>query len=139
MPSLFLLNEQLPTDLQKVNLFVERVSRNILSAIGNEQGIFDVKLALEEALTNAMRHGNALDQSLKVDVSIEVYPEKIIMDIRDEGKGFDFQNLPDPTDKSNVDKPSGRGVFLMRRVMDKVEFYGGGSGVKLTKFFPLCL
>lgn len=139
MASLFLLHEKLPTDLQKVNLFVERVAQNILSAIGNEQEVFDVKLALEEALTNAMRHGNALDQSLKVDVSIEVYPEEIIIDICDEGKGFDFQNLSDPTDKINVDKPSGRGVFLMRRLMDKVEFYGGGSRIKLTKFFPLCL
>lgn len=139
MTSLFLLHEKLPTDLQKVNSFVERVSQNILSAVGNEQVAFDVKLALEEALTNAMRHGNALSSSLKVDVSIELYPGKIIMDIRDEGKGFDFQNLPDPTDKMNVDKPSGRGVFLMRRLMDKVEFYGGGSGVKLTKFFPACL
>lgn len=139
MPSLFLLHEKLPTDLQKVNLFVERVAANILSAIGNEKGVFDVKLALEEALTNAMRHGNALDSSLNVDVSIELYPEKIIMDIRDEGKGFDFQNLPDPTDKTNVNKPSGRGVFLMRRVMDNVEFYGSGSGVKLTKFFSVCI
>lgn len=137
MTSPFLLHEKLPTDLQKVNLFVDRVSQGILRAIGNEEDFFQVKLALEEALTNAMRHGNALDSSLAVDVRIEAGPAKVILDIHDEGKGFNFQNLPDPTNKVNVNKPSGRGVFLMRRLMDKVEFYDGGSGVKLIKFFSL--
>ncbi len=116
---------------------MDRVSRNILRVIRNEEKIFEVKLALEEALTNAMRHGNALDSSLEVDVRIEAGPAKVILDIHDEGKGFDFQNLPDPTTKSNVDKPSGRGVFLMRRLMDKIEFYDSGSGVKLIKFFSV--
>jgi len=129
----FEINEKLPTDLNKVNPFIEQTFQKILDLIGANEEIFKVKLALEEALTNAMRHGNALEPGRLVKVRIKAGPKQISLDVHDEGKGFDLQSLPDPTRTDNVARPSGRGVFLMRSMMDKVEFYDNGSGVKMFK------
>jgi len=131
----FELNEKLPTDLKKVTPFVEQVFRKILTLTRTKEEIFKIKLALEEALTNAMRHGNALNPDRHVKVQIKADRKQIILDVHDEGKGFDFQSLPDPTERDNAAKPSGRGVFLMRSIMDTVEFYDNGSGVKMIKKF----
>lgn len=135
MTTVFELQERLPTDLKKVNPFVEQVFRKILTLTRTKEEIFKIKLALEEALTNAMRHGNALNPDRHVKVHIKVDRKQIILDVHDEGKGFDFQSLPDPTARDNAAKPSGRGVFLMRSIMDRVEFYDNGSGVKMKKKF----
>ena len=128
----FTLQETLPTDLSAVNPFVERVSQKLLNLAVNPDDIFKVKLALEEALTNAMRHGNAMDASRDVAVRIEADRSAVRIDVHDRGNGFDFRNVPDPT--ASV-RPSGRGVYLMRQIMDKVEFYDQGSGVVLKKNF----
>ncbi len=129
----FEINEKLPTDLNKVNPFIEQAFRKVLDLIGANEEIFKVKLALEEALTNAMRHGNALEPGRYVKVRIKADHKQIMLDVHDEGKGFDFYSLPDPTHTDNAARPSGRGVFLMRNIMDQVEFYDNGSGVKMTK------
>lgn len=131
----FQLNEELPTDLKKVNPFIERIYGMILTLAGSDEQASKIKLVLEEALTNAMRHGNKLEHSTKVSVSIIADKKKIELDVHDMGKGFDFRNLPDPTKKGGVHKSSGRGVFLMRKFMDKVKFYDGGSGVRMSKKF----
>ncbi len=66
-------------------------------------------------------------------VSVKAGLKQVIIDIHDEGKGFDFENIPDPTTRENSDKVSGRGVFLMRRIMDNVDFYDNGSGLRMVK------
>ena len=131
----FKLNVELPTDLFKVIPFIESVSEKIFTLTGSREEASKVKLALEEALTNAMRHGNALDPARKVTVRIEASPQEVILNVRDEGAGFDFQNLPDPTGSDHAGKPSGRGVFMMRKFMDEIVFYDGGSGVVMKKKF----
>jgi serine/threonine-protein kinase RsbW len=131
----FQLSEKLLTDLKAVNPFIERVCLKIFALTGSEDEVFKVKLVLEEALTNAMRHGNALDPAREVTVRIEADQQKVVLDVHDEGKGFDFKKLPDPTERGYSDRVSGRGVFLMHKFMDEVEFYDGGSGVKMTKKF----
>jgi len=133
----FQLNQKLPTDLKVVNPFLERIIPEFLTIIGSEDEVFKVKLVLEEALTNAMRHGNKLDPAREVSVHIEADREGIMLDVHDQGKGFNFQSLPNPTEKGYVEKLSGRGVFLMRKFMDQVDFYDGGSGVKMLKKFHL--
>ena len=132
MPEPFILTETLPTDLSAVNPFVEKIAQNLQPLAVNSDDIFKIKLALEEALTNAMRHGNALDSSRYVCVRIEANSRAATIDIHDQGGGFDFQNVPDPT--TSV-RPSGRGVYLMRQIMDEVEFYDQGSGIKMKKKF----
>jgi len=136
MIPIFELNEKLPSSLDSVCPFIERVLRIISDFTGQRDEIFNLKLALEEALTNAMRHGNVLNTVLYVNVHIKADKDKVIFDIHDQGKGFDFLDVPDPTKEPNLHNPSGRGVFLMRKVMDKVEYYDGGSGVRMTKFLP---
>lgn len=130
---IYSLSESIPSGLKEVNSFVGRVARDLETAGLSQSDVFDIKLALEEAVTNAMRHGNMLDHSKRVAVVIEVSARDVSVDVRDEGAGFDPSALPDPTHADNVGKPSGRGVFLMKRLMDKVEYYDGGSGVRMVK------
>jgi serine/threonine-protein kinase RsbW len=137
MTGKYRVNEKLRTDLKIVNPFVERVSQDILALIDSKDEAFKIKLALEEALTNAMRHGNSMDAGRYVTVHISSDKKEITMDVHDEGSGFEFRVLPDPTRKEKAHLPSGRGVYLMRKLMDKVEFYDGGSGVRMTKAFGI--
>lgn len=133
----FVLEERVSTDLTLVMPLVERIAQKVLALTGSSEETFKVKLALEEALTNAMRHGNLLIAKLVVTVKIKAGRERISLDVHDEGKGFDFSNLKDPTRAESVAQISGRGVFLMRKLMDDIEFYDGGSGVKMVKTFQL--
>jgi serine/threonine-protein kinase RsbW len=129
------IQERLKTDLKAVNPFLDRISKDVLELINSKDEAFKIKLALEEAVVNAMRHGNHLDADRFVAVHIEADKKEIAIDVHDEGKGFDFRVLPDPTRGEKAHQPSGRGVYLMRKLMDKVEFYDGGSGVRMTKSF----
>jgi serine/threonine-protein kinase RsbW len=135
MTTTYRLHERLKTDLKAVNPLLERISNDILTLTGSKDEAFKIKLALEEAVVNAMRHGNSLDAGRIVAVHVEADKKAITLDVHDEGKGFDFRVLPDPTRGEKAHLPSGRGVYLMRKLMDKVEFYDAGSGVRMTKHF----
>jgi serine/threonine-protein kinase RsbW len=94
----------------------------------------EIRLAMREALNNALRHGNRMDPSKKIHFSYSCDPEHgLWVRIRDEGKGFDPDAVPDPTQPENLDRTGGRGVFLMRNLMDEVEFRDGGREVHLRR------
>ena len=95
--------------------------------------LFSVRLSLEEALINAVRHGNLFDESKKVAVDYDINAERIEIRVTDEGKGFDCDKVPDPTADENLEKPSGRGVMLIRTFMDEVEYSDGGRCVRMVK------
>lgn len=95
--------------------------------------VFGVRLALEEALVNAIKHGNGMDPNKKVHIECRANRERIWIRIRDEGQGFDINALPDPTLEENLEKPSGRGVLLMREFMNKVEYNDRGNCVTMEK------
>jgi serine/threonine-protein kinase RsbW len=82
----------------------------------------EVALAMIEAVTNAVVHGNRLDKDKKVTVNCEWDPDEIRISVHDEGEGFDESCVWDPTDEEHCMKCSGRGVFIMRATMDEVEF-----------------
>ncbi len=84
-------------------------------------------IALTEAVNNAIHHGNRLDPSKTVTLGYEKKGDRIIFMVQDQGPGFDHENLPDPTDPQNLEKPHGRGVFLMRALADEVEFMDNGA------------
>jgi serine/threonine-protein kinase RsbW len=98
-----------------------------------EEAIFALRLSLEEALSNAIRHGNVGDISKKVRIRYLVNAEHIEIFVADEGKGFNPDNLPDPTVMENLENPSGRGIMLMRAYMNKVEYNETGNQVHLVK------
>ena len=98
-----------------------------------ENATFAIKLALEEAMTNAFRHGNNCDPDKHIRVRFDVNPERIQIEISDEGGGFDPDCVPDPTQPEFIDRPHGRGIMLMRAYLDEVEYSECGKTVRLVK------
>lgn len=92
----------------------------------------NILIALTEAVNNAIHHGNRLDPSKQVTVGYRAAHGKITFFVKDQGPGFDHDHLPDPTDPENLEKPHGRGVFLMRALADMVAFNDHGSTVAMT-------
>ncbi len=95
--------------------------------------IFGLRLALEEAVVNAIKHGNCLDASKKVRVVCRSTPDKIWIEVSDEGSGFDPEAVPDCTDDEHLDVPNGRGIMLMRNFMNRVEYNDRGNVVTMEK------
>jgi len=125
----------IPSDLS----YIKKISNEILThleRLGVDQSVrFDIRLSFEEALRNAIEHGNDYKKDLPVEVSYEVRAGRIDIEIGDQGAGFDFRNVGDPRDEKNIMKEGGRGVFLIRKLMDKVTYNKKGNRVKMTKFF----
>jgi putative Holliday junction resolvase len=99
----------------------------------------EIAMAAVEGATNAVVHGNKCRRSKKVRIFFEKTRCEIIVSVADEGEGFDPDNIPDPTEESNLLKESGRGIFIMRQFMDRVEFErpeGGGTLVRMAKTIP---
>lgn len=89
----------------------------------DEQAAFTIDMAVREAVTNAMVHGNQEDETKSVEVIFNCLGNALEIEIRDQGEGFDPTGVPDPTKPANILKTSGRGIFLMRSFMDEVEWF----------------
>ena len=100
----------------------------------DEDATFAIHLALEEALTNAVVHGNKLDPSKKVEIEYVIVPAKFEITVTDQGGGFAPEDTPDPRVKENRTKPNGRGMLLMRTYMDTVEYNENGNSVHMVKY-----
>ena len=100
----------------------------------------ELSTALSEALANAIIHGNKIDPEKFVDLKIQIYKDRMVLKIKDRGKGFDYTKLPNPLKPENIKKPSGRGVYLMSVLVDKVEFVKHKSGMEviLIKYLYKC-
>ena len=117
-----------PKNVANVEPFVEKIfKRYRLSPdmYGN------ILITLTEAVTNAIIHGNSRDQSKLVKVELKKLKNSLAFMITDEGSGFDFDSLPDPTSPENILKVGGRGVFLMRQLSDEVHYHDNGSTVEI--------
>ncbi len=123
----------LPSELKIVPETTLGIIKKIKSKNINDDTLFNLRLALEEALVNAIKHGNKQNKERKVIVKIAVSLNKITMEIKDEGQGFNHNKLSSPIEAKNLKKPYGRGVFLIKKLMDKVEFFDGGSRIKMVK------
>jgi serine/threonine-protein kinase RsbW len=98
-----------------------------------KEAVFGVQLALEEALCNAVKHGNRCDPAKRVTVRFAVSDEKAVIIIRDEGGGFEPDTVPDPTAPERLRLPNGRGIMLMRAYMDEVCYRDDGREVCFVK------
>ncbi|MDN5202041.1 ATP-binding protein [Fulvivirgaceae bacterium BMA10] len=95
----------------------------------------NIMIAVTESVNNAIKHGNQNNKKKNVSLSLILEDNVICFTIEDEGEGFDYNNLPDPTSPENIDKPSGRGIFLMKHLSDEVAFENDGRVVKLSFYF----
>jgi serine/threonine-protein kinase RsbW len=103
-----------------------------------DEAAFGIDMALREAVTNAMIHGNKEDETKSVEVMLNCSGGLLEIEVRDQGRGFDPKNVPDPTAAGNILKTSGRGIFLMRNFMDEVSWSArpeGGTTVRMVKKF----
>ena len=99
----------------------------------HEEIVFGLRLSLEEALVNAIRHGNRFDNTKKIRARYLVTADRADIYLADEGKGFNPKGVPDPTLEQNLDRPTGRGIMLMRAYMSLVEYNEQGNEVHLVK------
>ncbi|MCI0365956.1 MAG: ATP-binding protein [Phycisphaerales bacterium] len=119
---------------------IQRAERSVLSAIEqleyDRASVFAIRLALEEALNNAFKHGNKGDPAKQVRLHCRVDPKAVVIEIEDEGDGFDPHSVPDPTEQENVEIPSGRGLTLMRAFMTEVVISPPGNRVHMKYVRP---
>lgn len=93
--------------------------------------LYRIRLSVDEALTNAIVHGNGRDSSRRVDVELEQTPESLLIRITDEGEGFDTDTVPEPTEDDLLLQIGGRGVFILSKFADSAEYNECGNSVEL--------
>lgn len=118
---------ELPNDTSEVPRIQEAIVRHLKDHKFSEKEIFGIKLALEEALVNAMKHGNQYDRTKKVRIAYQVNCDAFYVRICDEGAGFDPAEVPDPTLEENLERSCGRGLMLMRYYMNAVHYLERGN------------
>ena len=123
-----------PSSFKEIKQVASAIAGLLKNAKADESDIFDIRLSLEEALINAAKYGNKLDERRNVFIDFTIAGNKVTITIEDEGEGFDHNDLPDPTKEENLLKSSGRGVFLIKHLMDEVEYNKKGNRITITKY-----
>lgn len=126
---------KIPSDFKNVKEASQKVLQSLNGRELSDSFLLDVRLACEEAVINAIKHGNKTSPGKTVNISCDVKEGAVVITVEDEGRGFDYQNLPNPTEEENVFKGCGRGLFLIHHAMDKVEFNSSGNKITMTKYF----
>jgi serine/threonine-protein kinase RsbW len=114
--------------IEKVELFVTKLVRRYHL---NDDQHGNILISLTEAVNNAIIHGNCEDSSKQVCISLREAKDKLAIQVSDEGCGFDYKQVPDPTKEENICKCGGRGVFLMHHLSDKIAYRNGGRTVEM--------
>ena len=122
----------MPSRRDAVAATVDRVLEAVAPAGLDEDRLTDLAVAVAEALSNAAVHGHALDARRSVRVAVSARPGCAVVEVADSGRGFDADALSDPTQPGRELVPGGRGVFLMRRLVDEVDYNASGNIVRLT-------
>jgi serine/threonine-protein kinase RsbW len=123
----------IPSDLNEARMVQEAIENQLKHNQYEDREIFGIKLALEEAIVNAIKHGNQMDNNKKVHVFFRVLPDRFDIGITDEGPGYDPGDVPDPLADENLERPSGRGLFLMRHYMTEVTVHPPGNRLTMYK------
>jgi len=115
-------------NIEKVRLFLEQI---FLDAGLNHRSFNRVFLGLSEAVNNAIIHGNNLNSEKQVYILIYYFEGMLMIEVKDEGEGFPFDCIEDPTIDKNLKKGSGRGIFLIRNIADNIQYFDGGRCVAI--------
>lgn len=137
------MNNQSVALMETIKIQIPAISENIRmieSFIDNSKEKFqldedlygNIMIAVTEAVNNAIKHGCRANPEKSVSLTLMLTENAIKFKIEDEGVGFDYHHLPDPTSPENLEKPSGRGIFLMKHLADEVDFHDNGRVVELT-------
>lgn len=127
------VEETLPTELAEVRRVQSDIKDALQANSFGERDMFHIELAMEEALVNAMKHGNQLDADKRVMLRYTITPERFDVRIEDEGVGFNPEDVPDPTIPENLERACGRGLYMIRCFMTDVQYHGKGNVVTMTK------
>jgi len=125
--------EVIPSDTTAGQSVQERIIQLLEDLRYDERDVFGVRLAIEEALVNAIKHGNRMDPAKTVRITCQIAAHKVRIEIEDQGQGFQPEEVPDPTSDENLERPCGRGIMLMRAFMSSIAFNAAGNCVILEK------
>jgi serine/threonine-protein kinase RsbW len=123
----------LPTDPAAAFEVQEELLARLEQLGYTKEALHGVRLSLEEALINAIKHGNQMDKSKRVHVRYRINERSFDIEIRDEGPGFDPDDVPDPTAPENLERPCGRGLLLMRHYMTECDFIPPGNVCRMRR------
>ena len=122
---------KIPSIKENVSV-VESFIENIGEKVSIQETVYgNVLVSVTEAVNNAIVHGNKEDKNKKVRLGLKKNKKSVSFVVEDEGNGFDFNNLPDPTNPKNLEKVKGRGIFLIKSLSDKTTFKRGGRTVEM--------
>lgn len=135
------------TVMDSIRIQIPSIMENIRiveSFIDNTKDVYDINddiygnimISVTEAVNNAIKHGNKEVPEKKVTLALSFRENAVSFAIEDQGEGFDYTKLQDPTAPENIDKPGGRGIFLMKHLADEVHFTQEGRTVELIFYFP---
>jgi serine/threonine-protein kinase RsbW len=127
------LRFEIPSDYEQGHDVQQRILSDVERSGFSSNSLFAVKIALEEALVNAIKHGNRQDPRKKVRVEAQVTPQRVEILVEDEGPGFERCEVPDPTAKENLTKCSGRGILLIESYMNDVRWEHGGRRLRMMR------
>ena len=119
----------LPENIRIVESFIDNANEQFKF---NDDLYGNIMVAITEGVNNAIVHGNQSDSKKNVELSLSIIDNKITFTITDEGSGFNYKELPDPTAPENLEKIGGRGIFLITHLSDEIEFENEGSTLKIS-------
>jgi serine/threonine-protein kinase RsbW len=126
------LHIQIPSLIENIRIVESFIDNAKEKYAINDDVYGNIMIAITEAVNNAIIHGNKSDKDKNVSLSLEMIDgSSVKFSVEDQGKGFDYQNLSDPTAPENLENPGGRGIFLMKQLADEVIFLNHGKRVEL--------
>lgn len=128
------LNYKISSNVKHIKSLWTKIFAHFKRLHLSDSDIFDIRLSTEEAIVNAMKYGNKFNEELPVLVDVVVSSNYVQVSVEDKGEGFDHAHIPDPTLNNNIGKTSGRGLYLIAHLMDKVVYNDKGNKVTMTKY-----
>ena len=124
----------IPSDISCIKEVISKVIDSVKDRNLDSGAMFDIRLSAEEAIRNAIQHGNKNKKELPVNIKFNVDEKSLELIIEDKGEGYDYRHIPDPTTDKNILKTCGRGVYLIHKLMDEVHYNDKGNTIRMIKY-----